>query len=151
MRHEDIDPITLVDKCYSVEMHQKAYSHIVYPCKDMSEWERMDGPPILPPLYTKHVGRPTKIRRKAPGEVDARGGGKKMSRHGVIMHCKYCGHPDHNIAGCKFLKAGLPPPNASEDNVAPPEVELVITHVRYPFPYYLRNYAAHCTSFLTIK
>ena len=39
-----------------------------------------------------------------------------MSRHGVIMHCNYCGEPDHNIKGCKYLKAGLPPPNVQ----APP-------------------------------
>ena len=39
-----------------------------------------------------------------------------MSRHGVIMHCSYCGEPDHNIKGCKYMKAGLPPPNAQ----APP-------------------------------
>jgi hypothetical protein len=48
-----------------------------YPCKDKSEWEKMNGPTILPPLYQKHVGRPTKNRRKAPGEVDYREGGKK--------------------------------------------------------------------------
>ena len=42
---------------------------------------------------------------------------KKMSRHGVIMHCNYCGEPDHNIKGCKYLKAGLPPPNVQ----APPQ------------------------------
>ena len=41
---------------------------------------------------------------------------KKMSRHGVIMHCNYCGEPDHNIKGCKYLKAGMPPPNVQ----APP-------------------------------
>jgi len=39
-----------------------------------------------------------------------------MLRHGVIMHCNYCGEPDHNIKGCKYLKAGLPPPNVQ----APP-------------------------------
>lgn len=42
-----------------------------------------------------------------------------MSRHGVIMHCNYCGEPDHNIKGCKYLKAGLPPPNVQ----APPAPE----------------------------
>lgn len=117
LRHDDIDPITLVDGCYSVEMHKKAYGNIVFPCLDRTEWQKMHGPPISPPLYTKHVGRPTKSRRKAPGEVDARGGGKKMSRHGVIMHCSYCGFPDHNRAGCKWFKEGLVPPNAPQENV----------------------------------
>jgi hypothetical protein len=109
-RKEEFDPVTLVDKCYSIEMHKRAYGNIVYPCKDRSEWEKMNGPPILPPSYKKHVGRPTKNRRKAPGEVDCRGGGKRMSRHGVIMHCSYCGHPDHNRNGCYWYKNDLPPP-----------------------------------------
>lgn len=39
------------------------------------------------------------------------------------MHCSYCGEADHNIKGCKYMKASLPPPNAqappppSDDNV----------------------------------
>jgi hypothetical protein len=133
LRHDDIDPITLVDNCYSVEMHKKAYGNIVFPCLDRTEWQKMHGPPISPPLYTKHVGRPTKSRRKAPGEVDARGGGKKMSRHGVIMHCSYCGFPDHNRAGCKWFKEGLPPPNKPQENVSAGEnstEEPVIPQVR---------------------
>ncbi|KAM3317464.1 hypothetical protein ACQJBY_035254 [Aegilops geniculata] len=98
-------------------MFKKAYKNIIYPCRDKTEWERMNGPPIKPPLYTKQVGRPCKSRRKAPHEVSCSNGGKKMSRHGVIMHCNYCGEPDHNIKGCKYLKDGLPPPNVQ----APPE------------------------------
>ncbi|KAM3349207.1 hypothetical protein ACQJBY_022362 [Aegilops geniculata] len=84
----------------------------------MTEWEKMNGPPVLPPLYTKQVGRPCKSRRKAPGEVICSNGGKKMSRHGVIMHCNYCGEPDHNIKGCKYLKAGVPPPNMQAPSAA---------------------------------
>jgi hypothetical protein len=48
-RLENMDPLSLVDKCYSIEMHKKAYAHVVYPCKDRSKWERMNGPTILPP------------------------------------------------------------------------------------------------------
>ncbi|KAM0913678.1 hypothetical protein ACQ4PT_012023 [Festuca glaucescens] len=120
MREERKDPLSLVDTCYSTEMHKRAYGTIVYPCKDKTEWEKVDGPPILPPLFTKHVGRPTKSRRKTPGEVDCRGGGKRMSRHGVIMHCSYCSRPDHNKKGCYWLKNGLPPPEASQMNAPLP-------------------------------
>ena len=45
----------------------------------------------------------------------------------VDIHTKscssYCGDPDHNRKGCKYLKAGLPPPNrqveaeAAQENV----------------------------------
>jgi hypothetical protein len=94
-------------------MFKKAYENIIYPCKDKREWEDICGPPILPPLYQKHIGRPSITRRQAPGEVDHRRGGKKITRHGVIMHCSYCGEEDHNKKGCKYLKAGLPPPSAN--------------------------------------
>lgn len=80
----------------------------------MQRQDRMgedEWPPVEPPIYTKQVGRPCKSRIKVPGEVVYSNGGKKISRHGVIMHCNYCGEPDHNIKGCKYLKAGLPPPN----------------------------------------
>jgi hypothetical protein len=61
IRDERIDPLTLADHCYSVELHSKAYANIVHPCKDKSEWEKMNGPTILPPLYQKHVGRLQRI------------------------------------------------------------------------------------------
>jgi hypothetical protein len=123
IKDERIDPLTLADHFYLVEMHSKAYANIVHPCKDKSEWEKMNGPTILPPLYQKHVGRPTKNRRKAPGEVDYRGGWKKMSRRGVIMHCSYCGTPDHNINGCYWFKNGLTPPDPVLLNMSAPTAE----------------------------
>ena len=114
MRHENLDPVNYVDNCYSVQMYKRAYGNIVYPCKDKTEWEKTGGPTILPPNYVRHVGRPTKSRRKCPGEVDARGGGRKVTRHGIIIHCSYCCLPDHNRGGCPTLKAGLPPPTETE-------------------------------------
>ena len=112
-RQERIDAHTLVDPCYSVAMFKKAYSNIVYPCKDKTEWQKMNGPRIEPPQYQKHVGRPCKSRRKSAEEIICGNGGKKVSRHGTIIHCTYCQEPDHNRKGCKYLKAGLPPPSAS--------------------------------------
>jgi hypothetical protein len=55
------------------------------------------------------VGRPTKSRRKQPYEVAARGGGRKITRHGVIIHCGHCGEAGHNKKGCSLWKAGLAP------------------------------------------
>ncbi|KAM0832338.1 hypothetical protein ACQ4PT_064967 [Festuca glaucescens] len=133
-RKDGIDPLSLVDNCYSIEMHKRAYGNIVYPCKDKSEWEKMGGPTILPPSYKKHVGRPTKNRRKAPGEVDCRGGGKRMSRHGVIMHCSHCGRPDHNRNGCYWFKNGLPAPDQPQGNNPEPEEGTGTTTGQAPQP-----------------
>jgi hypothetical protein len=43
-----LDPVEYVHKCYSIEMYKKAYGNIVHPCKDKTEWVRMDGSTILP-------------------------------------------------------------------------------------------------------
>jgi hypothetical protein len=117
MRHDNNNPVDYVDKCYYVDMYKMAYGNIVYPCRDRSEWEKTACPTILPPHYVKHVGRPIKARRRAPGEIDARSGGRRITRHGLIIHCSYYGEPDHNRGSCKWWKAGLVPPNAS--NLSP--------------------------------
>jgi hypothetical protein len=96
------------------------------PCRDKTEWQKLNGTPIHPPFYVKKVGRPTKSRRNQPYEVAVRGGGKKITRHGIIIHCGYCKEPDHNKKGCKHLKVGLPPPNAP---VIPQPEEPVIPQV----------------------
>jgi hypothetical protein len=72
----------------------------------------------LPPHYVKHVGRPNKERR-APGEIDARVGGRRITRHGVIIQFSCCGEPDHNRGGCKWLKEGPVPPSASNSSPQP--------------------------------
>jgi len=75
-------------------------------------------PKVLPPVYEKKVGRPTKSRRKQPHEVQGKDG-SKMSRHGVEMHCSYRKQAGHNIAGCSLKKAGLKP-NQELKRKAPP-------------------------------
>ncbi|KAM0917767.1 hypothetical protein ACQ4PT_009211 [Festuca glaucescens] len=131
LRGEDIDPLTVVDNCYSVEMFKRAYGNIIMPCRDKTEWKKLNETVIHPPHYLKKVGRPTKRRRKAPYEVDHASGGRKLTRHGTIIHCGYCHEPDHNKKGCKYLKAGMPPPNVANNVEHPvqdePPEEPVIT------------------------
>jgi hypothetical protein len=53
------------------------------------------------------VGRPpTRNRKKHPIELE---GGSKLSKHGVTMHCTYCGGPDHTKRSCIRQKLGIPP------------------------------------------
>jgi hypothetical protein len=116
---EEIDPLTLVNECYSVDMFKIAYGNFIMPYRDKTEWHKLNGTPIHPPFYVKKVGRPTKSRRKQPYEVAARGGGRKITRHGVIIHCGHCGEAGHNRKGCSLWKASLPPPNAEQGSAAP--------------------------------
>ena len=56
-------------------------------------------------MYEKKVGRPPKSRRKQPHEVQGKNG-PRLTRHGVVMHCKYYSDANHNSGGCK-LKMGF--------------------------------------------
>jgi hypothetical protein len=100
-------------------MFKTAYGNFVMPCRDKTEWQKLNGTPIHPPFYVKKVGRPTKSRRKQPYEVAARGGGRKITRHGVIIHCGHYGEAGDNRKGCIIWKAGLPPPNAEQGSTTP--------------------------------
>ena len=67
------------------------------PCRDQKAWQKTNGIPVKPPVHEKHVGRPSKKRRKgALGSED----GLKMSRHGTISHCGLCNSTDHNKRTC---------------------------------------------------
>lgn len=66
----------------------------------------MNGPLVLPPVYEKKVGRPPKSRKKQPHEVKGKSG-PKLSRHGIIIHCKYCSEAGHNSGGCKLKRMGF--------------------------------------------
>ena len=68
----------------------------------------MGGCVIKPPLYEKKLGRKAKNRRMQPEEVIAKKGGKKITRHGTIIHCSHCNNPGHNKKGCSAFKQGLP-------------------------------------------
>jgi hypothetical protein len=109
LRHENILPEDRVHGCYSIAQYREAYRHIIYPCRDRSEWPKMNGRAVLPPKYDKKVGRPPKNRRKQPKEIEGPNGEKKMSRHGRIMHCSHCGGNNHNRAGCYYYKNGIDP------------------------------------------
>ncbi|CAN6302217.1 unnamed protein product [Urochloa humidicola] len=82
------------------------------PCADKNDWEKTNGPKVLPPVYEKKVGRPPKSRRKQPYEVQGKDG-PKLSRHGVIITCSWCKGQHHNRAGCKLRKLGIKPSGQS--------------------------------------
>jgi hypothetical protein len=69
LRHERIPAESVLPSCYSTEAFGRAYAFNIWPCRDQTLWEKMNGPEIKPPVYEKKVGRPTKSRRKQPYEV----------------------------------------------------------------------------------
>ncbi|CAN6361008.1 unnamed protein product [Urochloa humidicola] len=108
LRHERISPESVVHDCYSTKSFLLAYGPKIWPCNDQSMWQNVQGLTVLPPVYEKKVGRPPKNRRKQPHEVEGKDG-TKMSRHGTIITCSYCGQTGHNRGGCSLRKAGMQP------------------------------------------
>ena len=111
LRSERIQPESVLANCYSVEAFKNVYGFNIWPCKDKFEWEKVNGPKVngpkvKPPVYEKKVGRPPKSRRKQPQEVQGKNG-PMLSRHGVVIHCKYCSDANHNSTGCKLKKMGF--------------------------------------------
>jgi hypothetical protein len=108
LRHERIPPENMVHACYSLEAFNKAYEGNIMPCRDKSTWLHVDGPIVRPPIYEKKVGRPPRCRRKQPCEIQGTNG-PKLSKHGVIIRCRYCKQDNHNSKGCSLEKMGIRP------------------------------------------
>jgi hypothetical protein len=59
LRHQRIQPESVLSNCYSLDAFKRAYGFNIWPCRDKSEWEKVNGPQVLPPVYEKKVDRPT--------------------------------------------------------------------------------------------
>jgi hypothetical protein len=77
LRHDKNSPESYVSDCYSVEKFNKADENIIWPCRDVKEWEKVDGMTIKAPEIVKKVGRPQKNRRKQPEEKEGKNGKKR--------------------------------------------------------------------------
>jgi hypothetical protein len=106
LRSERIQPESVLTNCYSMEAYKNAYGFNIWPCEDKSKWEKVNGPEVKSLVYEKKVGRPPKSRRKQPQEVQGKNG-PRLSRHGMVIHCKYCLDANYNSAGCKLKKMGF--------------------------------------------
>ncbi|CAO2194395.1 unnamed protein product, partial [Urochloa humidicola] len=132
LRHERIPAESVIPPCYSVESFSKAYGHNIWPCNDITLWEKVDGLEVLPPVYEKRPGRPPKARKKQPHEVQGTHG-PKMSKHGVVMHCSWCKADDHNRATCEMRKAGIKPNPRPVSKPPPPLVNEPVDAIQPEF------------------
>jgi hypothetical protein len=53
LRHERIPPESVLPTCYSVDTFKRAYASNIWPCKDKSQWESVEGTEVLPPYEKK--------------------------------------------------------------------------------------------------
>ena len=113
LRHERIAPKSMLPECYSTTSYLLAYGQHIRPCRDKSTWDKVAATEILPPIYEKKVGRPPKSRKKQPHEFQGPQG-PRLSKHGVTMHCRYCGDAGHNKKGCTLRKGWCPATKADK-------------------------------------
>jgi hypothetical protein len=130
-----VEPESLLHSCYSIETYKRAYAYNMVPLRGRVFWEKMNGPTIYPPLYTKVMGRPKKNRKKAPEEKKKNNGTTYVTRACLTMHCSICGISDHNKKGhARYVQEQLQleQNNAQEellgDDDYPDMMEHVIQH-----------------------
>nr|XP_045086731.1 uncharacterized protein LOC123494707 [Aegilops tauschii subsp. strangulata] len=139
-RHERIEPESMVHPCYTVEEYRKCYGYNMMPMRDTKLWEKMNGIDVYPPLYTKVMGRPKKNRKKDPEEKSDINGVKKVTKHGVTMHCSICGAADHNKKGHHNHADKTPNEEAareSEEEYDDPSILAVIHLYSYAYSHIL--------------
>ncbi|XBI46629.1 hypothetical protein VPH35_110821 [Triticum aestivum] len=137
-REERIDPESLVHECYSVETYKKAYGFNIKPMRDQEHWTKMEGVEVYPSVYTKVMGRPRRNRKKDPEEKLDKEGGKKLTKHGVTMHCFICGAGNHNKKGHKkWEETKREAPLAEDDDLEeefddPSIISNIMAHTVHP-------------------
>ncbi|KAM0849366.1 hypothetical protein ACQ4PT_053802 [Festuca glaucescens] len=130
--HDEKDPVSYVDKSYSVDMYKKAYGHIVYPCKDKTEWEKMHGPINLPPAFQRQKKAQTEFTKKARDETkkfiaetkkeiaDKR---KREAEEKRIAQKKEAA----DLKAAKRVKYSAKMSQADQDNIQPPQQDAHFT------------------------
>ena len=114
LRSERIPPESVLANCYSMESFKNCIwiQHLAlqrqnWVGKGKWAWSTATS------LWEKKVGRPPKSSMKQPHEVQGKNG-PRLTRHGVVIHCKYCGDANHNSASSRLKRMGFSSEEAKE-------------------------------------
>ncbi|XP_074303589.1 uncharacterized protein LOC141638038 [Silene latifolia] len=89
------DPNKYVSEWYSVRKYKEAYSLCINPIPDSEQWPSFDDIPTLePPMFKRSIGRPSRNRRREPGE-------QRKGKRSTTVKCKKCNCFGHNTRTCK--------------------------------------------------
>ncbi|XP_016676269.1 uncharacterized protein [Gossypium hirsutum] len=93
-------PETYVQTWYTKQTQLQIYSNFVSPVKGPKQWASLSNMLlILPPPLRRPPGRPTKVRRKEPDELQTT---ERLSKRGVEMRYSKCKIIGHNKRSCKW-------------------------------------------------
>ncbi|KAL0347673.1 UNVERIFIED_CONTAM: hypothetical protein Scaly_1783300 [Sesamum calycinum] len=111
-----------VDDCYTKSTYLKVYSEIIHAVPGAKDYITTSFEPFKPPHMKKKRGRPKKLRRKGPDELQS-----TSTRKGLTHTCSKCLKTGHNKESCKnpihpkskFFKESIPE-EISQGSQAPP-------------------------------
>jgi len=89
-----------VDHCYSIEMYKKVYAPIIYPIPSEKQWILTHHSVLEPPRLRVTLGRPRKVRTRAPDESRDPKNPHRMRKFGLRGKCGYCKMLGHNSRTC---------------------------------------------------
>ncbi|XP_074297964.1 uncharacterized protein LOC141628771 [Silene latifolia] len=88
------DPVDYVSEWYSVRRYKAAYAMSIYPIPDKEQWPTFDVPELEPPSLRRSIGRPSRNRRREPGE-------QRKGKRSITIKCGKCKCFGHNSKTCK--------------------------------------------------
>ncbi|XP_074315717.1 uncharacterized protein LOC141651926 [Silene latifolia] len=89
------NPKDYVNDWFSVKRYKEAYGLSIHPIADKAQWPVFDVPYLEPPTLRRSIGRPSRNRRREPGEE------QKKGKRSVTVKCTKCGCFGHNKKTCK--------------------------------------------------
>jgi hypothetical protein len=89
-----------VDHYYSIEIYKKVYAPFIYPVPSEEQWIRTHYSVLEPPRLRVTLGRPRKVRTRAPDESKGPKNLHRMRKFGLRGTCGYCKMLGHNSRTC---------------------------------------------------
>ncbi|KAH9620048.1 hypothetical protein KSS87_016890 [Heliosperma pusillum] len=88
------EPADFVSEWFSVKRYKEAYGLNIHPISDSAQWPTFNVPSLEPPVLRRAIGRPSRNRRREPGE-------QRKGKRSIVIRCKKCGCMGHNSKTCK--------------------------------------------------
>ncbi|XP_024155794.1 uncharacterized protein LOC112163759 [Rosa chinensis] len=82
------DPYDYVVACYLKKTYMSIYNNLIQPVNSMDLWSITEGPPILPPQYSRQPGRTKTIRMKDASEKSKQGKKPPMTKNELRQKAK---------------------------------------------------------------
>lgn len=75
------------------------YEKSIAPMPEKEQWQRTDGPEVLPPIVVKRAGRPPVVRKRSKDEENKPSSSNAVAKR--LHKCKNCGRLGHQRRTCK--------------------------------------------------